>query len=42
MKKKFVKNVYQNLILELSQLKYGALKLVREYKGKTMTLHNEL
>jgi hypothetical protein len=27
-----VKNVYQNLILELSQLKQGALKSIREYK----------
>jgi len=34
----YVKNVYQNLILELSQLKQGALKLVREYKEKIMTL----
>ncbi len=37
-----VKNVYQNLILELSQLKQGALELVREYKEKTMTLQNKL
>jgi hypothetical protein len=37
-----VKNVYQNLILELSQLKQGALELVREYKERTMTLQNKL
>jgi hypothetical protein len=37
-----VKNVYQNLILELNQLKQGALELVREYKEKTMTLQNKL
>jgi hypothetical protein len=37
-----MKNVYQNLIFELSQLKPGALKLVREYKEKTMTLQNKL
>jgi hypothetical protein len=33
-----VKNVYQNLILELSQLKQGVLESVREYKERTMTL----
>jgi hypothetical protein len=38
----YVKNVYQNLILELSQLKQGALELVRKYKKKTMTLQNKL
>ncbi len=37
-----VKNVYQNLILELSQLKQGALELVRKYKERTMTLQNKL
>jgi hypothetical protein len=37
-----VKNVYQNLILELSQLKQGALKSVREYKERTMTLQIKL
>ncbi len=37
-----MKNVYQNLILELSQLKQGALELVREYKERTMTLQNKL
>jgi len=37
-----VKNGYQNLILELSQLKQGALELVREYKERTMTLQNKL
>jgi len=37
-----VKNVYQKLILELSQLKQGALKSVREYKEKTMMLQNKL
>jgi hypothetical protein len=37
-----VKNVYQNLILELSQLKQGALESVREYKERTMTLQNKL
>jgi len=37
-----VKNVYQNLILELGQLKHGALKSVREYKERTMTLQNKL
>jgi len=34
----FVKNVYQNLILELSQLKQGALELVKEYKERTLKL----
>jgi hypothetical protein len=38
----FVKNVYQNLILELNQLKQGVLKLVKEYKERTMTLQNKL
>jgi hypothetical protein len=33
-----VKNVYQNLILELNQLKQGALELVKEYKERTMML----
>jgi len=33
-----VKNVYQNLILELSQLKQGALELMKKYKERTMTL----
>jgi len=37
-----VKNVYQNLILELSQLKQGALESIREYKERTMTLQNKL
>jgi len=37
-----VKNVYQNLILELSQLKQGALELVREYEERTMMLQNKL
>jgi len=38
----FVKNVYQNLIFELSQLKHGALEPVKEYKEKIMTLQNKL
>jgi len=42
MKEFFVKNVYQNLILELNQLKQGALESVREYKERTMTLQNKL
>jgi len=33
-----VKNVYQNLILGLSQLKQGALELMKKYKERTMTL----
>ncbi len=37
-----MKNVYQNLILELSQLKQGVLESVREYKERTMTLQNKL
>jgi hypothetical protein len=37
-----MKNVYQNLMLELGQLKQGALKSVREYKERTMTLQNKL
>jgi hypothetical protein len=37
-----MKNVYKNLILELNQLKQGALKLVKEYKERTMTLENKL
>jgi hypothetical protein len=37
-----VKNVYQNLMLELSQLKQGALESVREYKDRTMTLQHKL
>jgi len=42
MKEFSVKNVYQNLILELSQLKQGASESVREYKERTMTLQNKL
>jgi len=42
MKEFSVKNVYQNLILELGQLKQGALESVREYKERTMTLQNKL
>jgi len=42
MKEFSMKNVYQNLILELSQLKQGALESVREYKERTMTLQNKL
>jgi hypothetical protein len=38
----FVKNVYQNLVLELSQLKQGVLKSIREYKERTVTLQNKL
>jgi hypothetical protein len=38
----YVKNVYQNLILELSQLKQGALELIKEYKERTMMLQNKL
>jgi hypothetical protein len=38
----FVKNVYQNLIFELNQLKQGALKLVKEYMERTLTLQNKL
>ncbi len=37
----FVKNVYQNLILELGQLKQGALESVRKYKERAMTLQNK-
>ncbi len=37
-----MKNVYQNLMLELSQLKQGALESVREYKERIMTLQNKL
>jgi len=37
----FVKNVYQNLIHELSQLKQGVLESIREYKERTMTLQNK-
>ncbi len=37
-----MKNVYQNLILELSQLKQGVLESVKKYKEKTMTLQNKL
>jgi hypothetical protein len=37
-----VKNIYQNLILELSQLKQGALESVRKYKERTMMLQNKL
>jgi hypothetical protein len=36
------KNVYQNLILKLNQLKQGALKSVRKYKEKKLTLQNKL
>jgi hypothetical protein len=42
MKEFFVKNVYQNFILELNQLKQGALKLVKKYKERTITLWNKL
>jgi hypothetical protein len=34
MKEFSVKNVYQNLILELNQVKKGVLELVKEYKEK--------
>jgi hypothetical protein len=37
-----MKNVYQNLMLELSQLKQGALESVKEYKDRTMTLQHKL
>jgi len=37
-----VKNVYQNLIFEPSQLKQGALELIKEYKERIMTLQNKL
>ncbi len=37
-----MKNVYQNLMLELSQLKQGALESVREYKDRIMTLQHKL
>ncbi len=37
-----MKNVYQNLMLELNQLKQGALELVREHKERIMTLQNKL
>jgi hypothetical protein len=37
-----VNNVYQNLILQLNQLKQGALESIREYKERTMTLQNKL
>jgi len=36
-----VKNVYQNLMLELNQLKQGALESVREYKNRIMTLQHK-
>jgi hypothetical protein len=42
MKEFFVKNVYQNLIFEQSQLKQGALESIRKYKERTMTLQNKL
>jgi hypothetical protein len=42
MKEFSVKNVYQNLILELSQLKQGVFKSVGEYKERTMTLQGKL
>ncbi|CAK9191943.1 unnamed protein product [Sphagnum troendelagicum] len=42
MKEFSVKNVYQNLMLEMSQLKQGALESVREYKDRTMTLQHKL
>jgi len=42
MKEFSVKNVYQNLILELSQLKQGALESIKEYKERIMTLQNKL
>jgi hypothetical protein len=35
-----MKNVYQNLILELNQLKQGVLESMRKYKEK-MTLQNK-
>jgi hypothetical protein len=38
----YVNDAYQNLIFELSQLKQGILKLMKEYKERTMTLHNKL
>jgi len=38
MKEFSMKDVYQNLIFELSQLKQGALESMREYKERTMTL----
>jgi len=37
-----MKNVFQNLIFELSQLKHGALELVKEYKERTMMLQNKV
>jgi len=37
-----MKNVYQNLILELNQLKQQALEPVKKYKERTMTLQNKL
>jgi hypothetical protein len=42
MKEFSVKNVYQNLMLELSQLKQGVLESVKEYKERTMMLQNKL
>jgi hypothetical protein len=36
-----MKNVYQNLIYELYQLKERALESMRQYKEKTMTLQNK-
>ncbi len=42
MKEFSMKNVYQNIIFELSQLKQGALEFVKKYKEKTITLQNNL
>jgi hypothetical protein len=42
MKEFSVKNVYQNLILKLNQLKQGALESIRKYKERIMTLQNKL
>jgi hypothetical protein len=41
MKEFSVKNVSQNFIFELSQLKQGALELVKKVKERTMTLQNK-
>ncbi len=37
-----MKSVYQNLILELSQLKQGDLVSMKEYKKRIVTLQNKL
>ncbi len=37
-----MKNVYQNLIFELSQLKHGVLEFVKEYNERTVALQNKL